>query len=170
MFFNFYLVIFTLKDFCIFNKFNIDLQIFIENEIKKFVIGSSSSMMCESLDNIQRTDIILYNKIQTDESTLLNEFFRILSELFPHVETIVNYKSCLISIIDALKIYTETSQYKKITLISYIYCLLKEDNLNHEILVGHSRTDFFTKLKLMFETLFNKYFTIIESAASYEYY
>ena len=82
-------------------------------------------------------------------------------ELFPHVDTIVNYKSCLISIIDALKIY------KKITLISDIYCLLKEDNLNHAILVGHSRTDFFTKLKLMFETLFNKYFTIIESASRY---
>ena len=143
---------------------NIDLQKFINNQIKYHRLELDRPFIqCHSISDIQSSDHILYNRIVLPISTSTNGFFRIMSEVFPHVDTIINYKATLLLIINALKKYTEKSDLYKITLLSDIYCLLKEDNLNHEILEGDSRTEFFTKLKTTFETLFNKYFTLFEA-------
>jgi hypothetical protein len=141
---------------------NIDLQKCINIIIQYYNMSDSRpSIQCTELNYIQANDDILYNRLVSPDSTSSNNFFRILSEVFPHVKTIVNYKSCLLLIIDALKRYTDVSDLNKITLLSDIYCLLKDDNLNHEILEGASRTEFFIKLNSIFETLFNKYFSIV---------
>jgi hypothetical protein len=143
---------------------NIDLQKFINDQLRYHNLESEEySIPCQSISDIRISDPTLYNRIESPESTSSNDFFKIMSEVFPHVDTIRNYKATLLLIIKALYKYTTYSDFYTITLLSDIYCLLKEDNLNHEIFEGDSRTEFFTKLKTTFETLFKKYFSLFES-------
>jgi hypothetical protein len=143
---------------------NIDLQKFINGQsIYHDLESEKHSIQCQSISDIMISDPTLSNRIESPESTSSNDFFKIMSDVFPHVDTIRNYKATLLLIIKALYKYTIASDFYKITLLSDIYCLLKEENLNHEIFEGDSRTEFFTKLKTTFETLFKKYFSLFES-------
>lgn len=139
---------------------NIELQKFLDLKKHNFHIHEDADARisnCVNIDSI--TDVTLKNRITSESATSSHNFFRIMSELFPHVDSYTDYKTTLLNVIEQLKISTNAEDVDRTNLISDLYCCLKKRSVNGQI--RGSRTEYFTTLRQAFEDMFEKYFSVV---------
>lgn len=145
---------------------NIHLQRFLNDNIKYYntSIGKINDLPCEDINDIK--DIELKNRIQNNDSISQNQIFLILNELFPHVETINDYKNILKQVYDKLLNGLNKSDAK---LYLEIYDLMKKYDVDKYI-GNESRTEFFIRLKNTINEFILNHFELVSNSEKYLFY
>jgi hypothetical protein len=136
---------------------NMDLQKFIITNIKKFNFEKTTEeIKCPfpSVLSIRIND--------PSQNTSNNVFFKLVDEVFPLVETYLDYKESLKKLISSLNDSTFiTPNEHKLDIASDIYCILKLNKSHIPINPKNNKIETYNVLKKIFSAIFNKNFEII---------
>ena len=145
---------------------NIYLQRFIFECMELFNILIDDNIYCLITPDVWEIDY-LHKRIYTDTYVCKNPFFYIMNLVFPPPEYIMNYKDCLIRLINFISEYTIRNNSDEKTVLkicSDIFCSLQKEKLSTDISLSgeKSRRTFFTKINTVFSNLFLEYYELIE--------